>query len=113
MSGNQQLFSFGWIGGYASPDAYLSPLFRSSSRDNLVALRSPDVDLLLALARADGEPAARAARWAEVQRRVLDQARVVPNAQFRTQVVVAPRVEGLVHAVDGTVDWSEVWLAEP
>jgi ABC-type oligopeptide transport system substrate-binding subunit len=112
VSGQQQLFSFGWIGGYASPDAFLSPLFRSTSSDNLVGLRSPDVDYLLGQARAQGDPAARAELWAQAQRLVLDQAYVVPIAQFRTQVVAADRVEGLIHRVDGTVEWSDVWLAD-
>ncbi|HJR26214.1 MAG TPA: ABC transporter substrate-binding protein, partial [Acidimicrobiales bacterium] len=112
VQGGQQLFSFGWIGGYASPDAYLSPLFRSTSNDNLVALRSADVDYLLGQARAQADPAARAELWAEAQRFVLDEAFVVPIAQFRTQVVVADRVEALVHRVDGTVRWSDVWLAD-
>ena len=59
-----------------------------------------------------GGPAARAERWAQAQRIVLDAAVVVPIAQFRTQVVVADRVRGLVHAVDGTVDWPDAghWL---
>ena len=39
---------------------------------------------------------------------MLEAAVVVPIAQFRTQVVVAERVEGLTHAVDGTVDWAQV-----
>ena len=37
---------------------------------------------------------------------------VVPIAQFRTQVVVAERVEGLTHAVDGTVDWTVVHIVD-
>jgi oligopeptide transport system substrate-binding protein len=112
VSGQQQLFSFGWIGGYASPDAFLSPLFRSTSDDNLVGLRSPDVDYLLGQARAQADPAARAELWGQAQRIVLDEAYVVPIAQFRTQAVAAAPVEGLVHRVDGTVRWSDVWLAD-
>jgi ABC-type transport system substrate-binding protein len=112
VSGAQQLFSFGWIGGYPSPDAYLSPLFRSSSNDNLVGLRNAAVDLRLGLARAEPDPGARAARWAETQQIVLAGAVVVPIAQFRTQVVVADRVQGFAHAVDGTVRWPEVWLSD-
>jgi ABC-type transport system substrate-binding protein len=112
VSGAQQLFSFGWIGGYASPDAYLSPLFRSTSSDNLVAARSEDVDYLLGQARAGADPAERAEQWGQAQQLVLEQAYVVPIAQFRTQVVAADRVEGLVHRVDGTVAWADVWLAD-
>ena len=47
VSGDQELFSFGWIGAYGSPDAYLAPLFGSSANDNLTNYRSAQVDGLL------------------------------------------------------------------
>jgi hypothetical protein len=43
---------------------------------------------------------------------VLKAAVAVPIAQFRTQVVVADRVQGFETAVDGTVDWSEVTVED-
>lgn len=110
-SGDQGLFSLGWIGGYASPDAYLAPLFASSADDNLTGTANPELDLALVAARATGDPEAAAEAWASVERRALVAAVVVPIAQFRTQVVVSDRVEGLAHRVDGTVDWSAVSLA--
>jgi ABC-type oligopeptide transport system substrate-binding subunit len=100
------------VGGFGSPDAYLTPLFRSTSVDNLVGLASPAVDALLAEARASADPGARAVSWGEAERQVLAAAVVVPIAQFRTQVVVSEAVGGLEHALDGTVDWPEVWLAD-
>jgi ABC-type transport system substrate-binding protein len=111
VSGDQQLFTFGWIGAYRSPDAYLAPLFVSDSNDNLTGFRSRPVDGYLARARAADDPAKNAQRWALAEQDVMDAAVVVPIAQFRTQVVVAPRVQGLAHAVDGTVDWAAVTLA--
>lgn len=110
VSGGQELFSFGWIGAYASPDAYLAPLFRSAANDNLTDYRSTEVDTFLARARHRDEPAENAERWVAAEARILASAVVVPIAQFRTQVVVADSVEGLAHAVDGTVDWSQVQL---
>jgi ABC-type transport system substrate-binding protein len=111
VSGGQQIFTFGWIAGDRTPDAYLSPLFQSMSPDNLVGLRSPDVDGLLAQARATADPAAAGEAWAQAERLLLEDAVVIPIAQFRTQVVVSRRVVGLVHSVDGTVDWASVALA--
>jgi ABC-type transport system substrate-binding protein len=105
VSGAQQVFTLSWIGADRTGDAYLDPLFRSSSPDNLVGLQSAAVDQLLGQARAAPDPAA---DWAEAERQVLEAAVVVPIAQFRTQVVVAKRVVGLAHAVDGTVDWAAV-----
>lgn len=108
VSGGHELFSFGWIAVYSSPDAYLTPLFGSSSDDNLVGFRSQDVDELLRVAQAAPVGDASAAAWADVERSVLEASVVVPIAQFRTQVVIAERVDGLRHTVDGTVDWSAV-----
>ena len=108
VSGDQELFSFGWIGAYGSPDAYLAPLFGSAANDNLTGFRSAEVDGLLARARSGVDPPHDATRWATAETAILDAAVVVPIAQFRTQVVVAERVQGLTHAVDGTVDWAAV-----
>jgi ABC-type transport system substrate-binding protein len=110
VSGGQELFSFGWIGGYPSADAYLDPLFRSGSDDNLTALASPDIDALLAQARSVPYGPDAVDRWSAAEVSILDAAVVIPIAQFRTQVVVADDVDGLDHAVDGSVDWSQVTL---
>ncbi len=112
VSGSQELFSFGWIGAYGSPDAYLSPLFGSAANDNLTDFRSDAVDSLLSQARAGADPAASAEQWAAAETQILAAAVVVPIAQFRTQVVVADRIEGFAHAVDGTVDWSQVEVTD-
>lgn len=110
VSGDQRLFSFGWIGGYLSPAAYLNALFVSDSDDNLTGVASPNIDGPLAAAVSGAGDAM--TRWAEVESHALDRAVVVPIAQFRTQPVVAERVQGLAHAVDGSVDWAAVWLAD-
>lgn len=112
VGGTHELFTFGWIGAYTSPDAYLAPLFVSDSDDNLTAFRSADVDGFLSRARGADDDAKNAERWALAERAVMDAAVVIPIAQFRTQVVVADRVEGLEHAVDGTVDWVNVSIDE-
>ena len=112
VSGAQELFSFGWIAGYASPDAYLAPLFGSTASDNLTGYTSAPVDAALAAARSSADRGAQARRWAEVERLVLADSVVVPIAQFRTQAVLAARVEGFEHAIDGSVDWSAVWVTD-
>jgi ABC-type transport system substrate-binding protein len=112
VTGAQELFSFGWIGGYASPDAYLAPLFGSAANDNLTGYGAAGVDAALAAARATADPVAALEQWATVERQVLAEAAVVPVAQFRTQAVVADRVEALEHRLDGTVDWSRVWVTD-
>ncbi|MFZ6002432.1 MAG: ABC transporter substrate-binding protein [Actinomycetota bacterium] len=112
VSGAQQLFSFGWIGVYDSPDAYLAPLFGSAADDNLTGFGLESVDAALAAARASTDAPAAARHWGNVERRVLADAVVVPIAQFRTQAVLGERVQGFAHAVDGSVDWSTVWVSD-
>ncbi len=111
-SGDQQLFSLGWIGGYASPDAYLAPLFGSTAADNLTGVSSELVDRALGTARRTDEVEAADAAWRDAERRVLGSAIVVPVAQFRTQAVLADRVQDLAHRIDGSVDWSAVWVTD-
>jgi ABC-type transport system substrate-binding protein len=111
-SGAQELFSFGWIGAYGSPDAYLAPLFGSAANDNLTAYGTPEIDAALAAARATGDAAASQAQWAGVETQVLRDGVVVPIAQFRIQAVLGERVQGFAHAVDGSVDWAAVWVAD-
>jgi ABC-type transport system substrate-binding protein len=108
VTGAQELFTFGWIGGYRSPDAYLAPLFGSGSPENLTGLQDAEVDALLRQAEATMAEAGPSGPWATVEERLLQAVVVIPIAQFRTQVVVAPRVTGLSHAVDATVDWAAV-----
>ncbi len=112
VSGAQELFSFGWIGGYQSPDAYLAPMFGSTSDDNLTGYAAPGVDEALDAARSTADRKVQARRWADVERQVLADAVVVPVAQFRTQAVAAERVRSLRHEIDGSVDWSAVWVAD-
>ena len=111
-SGEQQLFSLGWFGGYPSPDAYLAPLLSSTADDNLTGAASAPIDEALAEARSTDDPEAAGAAWREAERRALSVAVVVPLAQFRTQPVLADRVQDLGHRIDGTVDWAAVWVAD-
>lgn len=111
VSGDQQLFTLPWLGGYASAGAYLDPLLRSSSPDNLLGLRDPTIDAALDAARAAPDGTVSAGHWRDVERTALGAAMVIPIAQFRTQVVVADGVLHLRHALDGSVDWAAVQLA--
>lgn len=112
VSGGQELFSFGWIGGYASPDAYLAPLFLSRASDNLTGYASAPVDASLGAARTNPDAASAALQWATGEAQVLADAVVVPIAQFRTQAVVAERVQGFEHSLDGSVDWTAIWVTD-
>ena len=70
------------------------------------------MDASIGAARTNPDPAAAVVQWATGEAQVLADAIVVPIAQFRTQAVVAERVQGLQHAVDGSVDWSSIWVTD-
>ena len=110
VSGNQQLFRFGWIAPYPSPDGFLYPLFFSGSRSNLVGLTSAAVDDQLRAARASADPAARTAAWVAAERAILAETPVLPLAQFQIHAVAGTRVRGLNTLPTGTFDTTKVWL---
>ena len=111
VSGQQQLFRLGWIGLYPSPDAYLAPLFSSTSRDNATGFNVPEVDQLLAAARAQADPAARTTQYQQAEQQVLTHLPTVPIAQFLTKAVVAGAVHDLTLNVGGTFAAEKVWLS--
>ena len=110
VTGQQQLFRYTAIGVYPSPDAYLAPLFLSGSRDNVTGFSNPEVDQLLNRARATADVGARQALYEQAEKAIMQQAAIVPIAQFRTKAVVAPRVHDLVLSVNGTFRGDEVWI---
>jgi oligopeptide transport system substrate-binding protein len=111
-SGQQALFSFGSVGVAPMQDVYLTPLFRSNSPDNVTGFRSAEMDVQLAQARANGDPAARAAQYDWIQRQLLNQSLLVPIAQLRTNQVVADRVQGWSTRLDGTFVVDDIWVTD-
>jgi ABC-type transport system substrate-binding protein len=110
VSGQQQLFRLGAIGLYASPDAYLAPLFVSGSRDNALGFTVAAVDQLLGQARATPDAKARQQLYQQAEQQIMAQAPIVPIAQFRTKAVVSPRVKDLALTIQGTFAGDKVWL---
>ncbi|MGI8810226.1 MAG: ABC transporter substrate-binding protein [Acidimicrobiales bacterium] len=111
VSGDQEVFRLGWIAAYPSPDAVLTPLFRSGSPNNLTGYGDPAVDRLLASARGEGEPARRTALYQEAERAIMDAVPIIPIAQLQLQSVVSGRVRGLVVTTMGTFDAAAVSVA--
>jgi len=112
LSGEQEVFRLGWIAAYPSPDAVLSPLFRSASPDNLMAYANAVVDDVLSAARAEADPMRRTALYQKAERVIMDDVPVVPIAQLQLQSVVARRVRGLVMTSLGTFDAAVVTVGD-
>lgn len=113
VSGQQELFRLGWIGAYPSADAFLPPLFLSSSPSNLTGFVQPPVDEQMRAARAEPDPAKRATLFQAAEKAVMDQVPIIPIAQFRIHAVTSARVQDLVPSLTGTFDPTKVWLADP
>ena len=111
VSGQQQLFRLGWIGAYPSPDAYLDPLFRTGSPDNVTGFSDPAVDDLLARAAAAATVPERLDLLAQAEATILQAAPIIPLAQFRLLSVSADDVRDLVLSAAGTFAAETVWLA--
>lgn len=105
--GQQQLFIYSTLGVGLTPATHLLA-WESSSPDNLAAYGQALVDEALRAARAEPDPAARIARWREIEAAILADVPVVPLAQLRTVAVVSERIRGLDVRADGSVDVSEV-----
>jgi oligopeptide transport system substrate-binding protein len=108
VSGQQELFRLGWIADYPSPDGFLTPLFSSTSPDNLTGLASPEVDGKLAAARAEADPQKRLALYLEAEQLILDQYVVVPVGQLENRMVASSRVKDWVLDGLGTFDGAAV-----
>ena len=107
-SGQQQLFRTGWVGLAPSPGAYLDPLFRSNSLDNLTALASPDIDARLRTAMGTADDAERQKQYASIETDVMGQSPVVPLGSFVVHVRLSSGVQDYFPRLDGTFDAERV-----
>jgi oligopeptide transport system substrate-binding protein len=108
VSGQQELFRLGWIADYPSPDGFLTPLFSSTSPDNLTGLSSPEIDQTLTSARGEADPAKRLALYLKAEQMVLDQYVVVPIGQLESRMVASSRVKGFLLDPLGSFDGAAV-----
>lgn len=110
VSGQQELFLLGWIAAYASPEAFLGPLFGSTSRNNLVGFNVPQFDTALQAARREGDDQLRERLYQDAETLALSFVPVVPILQYKVHSVIADNVGGLELSPTGTFDGSKVWV---
>ena len=108
--GAQELFRLAAVGAAPTPDAFLVPPFLGGQPDNVVGLKSPDLDRLLRAARAEPDESRRADMYRQAERQALDQMAVVPLAQFQVRWVTSKRVRNLAVSALGTFDAASVRL---
>ncbi|MEO8696938.1 MAG: ABC transporter substrate-binding protein [Acidimicrobiales bacterium] len=111
-SGAAELFRFGWIGTYLSPDAYLTPLFGSKTIDNVFGFKDAQSDQLIAAARSAADPGARVAKYVALEDRVLSLSAVVPIVRYRSVYALGATVRGVTSDAEGLFDIERIWLAQ-
>jgi oligopeptide transport system substrate-binding protein len=107
----REVVRLGWVGAYASPEAFLRPLFATGSPDNVMGVSDPAVDEALDEAATEVDALARTKLVADAERAALGHHAVVPIGQFVTHVAVADQVRDLRVRPGGTFDATRVWLA--
>jgi ABC-type transport system substrate-binding protein len=116
VSGGAQVFSYGWVGTAPDPDAYLAPLFLSTSPDNVTGYNNPLVDLFIADARtgkpttSTGDPITVDARYHEVEQLVMSNVPIIPLAELQTRIVTGRSVGGYEPRIDGTFDIESITI---
>jgi len=109
-SGKQELFRLAWIGAYASPDAFLTPLFYSGRPDNVTGFANSDFDAAIRAAREQPDPAKSLQAYQAAEKTLMAQLPVIPIAQYETHTLSSPRVRDLTMSAFGTFDASRVRL---
>jgi ABC-type oligopeptide transport system substrate-binding subunit len=89
--------------GYASPDAVLAPI--------VVETGAPPE--LLDGARAASDAASRDALYVAAERTLLARRVVMPIAFGQTELLIAPRVEGLMYDALGAPRLADAWIGRP
>jgi ABC-type transport system substrate-binding protein len=110
VSGQQQLFSYGWVAAAPEAEFILGPLFLSGSPDNITGYANPAFDLALVNTRGNADRAARLARYGDLETQVLADAPVIPLASVGSRVVARGSVQSVAGRLDGTFDVTTVWV---
>jgi oligopeptide transport system substrate-binding protein len=113
-AGEGQLFRTGWTWHYVAYDNGIASLFHSESigGDNLVRYADPEVDELIARARATLDEDDAEALYRQAETRVLDAVAVVPLTWPKGSIVYDEAVTNLTQSPLGFVAYDEIWLEE-
>jgi oligopeptide transport system substrate-binding protein len=101
-----------WIGDYLDPIAFLE-IFHSKSGNSRTGWVDSVYDGLIEQARRESDPEARRIVLREAERRLLDQAVIVPLYHEVSMELVSPRLLGFHRNLRGYIDWGRLaWQAE-
>jgi len=94
-------------------DQYCTPFLSSTGVNNYAHWRDAEADRLIDAARVEGDPKARAAKYAALQRYIATQVPGVCLGTMRSVMVTDPRLSGVYpNAYNGVVDFTPLrWSA--
>ncbi len=110
--GELYFYRLGWIADDPSMDNFLYPLFHSSEKgnNNLSFYENPEVDKLLEEARRETNGEKRHELYAKAEKKVLEDAAIIPIYFYTAARVVKPEVQNYNWNAMGLVDFSKIWL---
>lgn len=113
MKGECEFFRMGWIADYPSMDNFLYPLFHSSEKgnNNMTFYSNPEVDKLLEEARKETDEEKRHELYREAEKKILEDAPIVPIYFYQFARVVQPNVKNYHISAMGLVPFEQIWLA--
>lgn len=114
MKGECEFFRMGWIADYPSMDNFLYPLFHSSEKgnNNMTFYSNPEVDKLLEEARKETNEEKRYELYREAEKKILEDAPIVPIYFYQFARVVQPTVKNYHISAMGLVPFEQIWIAK-
>jgi oligopeptide transport system substrate-binding protein len=105
-------FMLGWVADLADPDAFLRTLFESGGSANLFDFADPEADALLGDGARETNPVRRVRIYRQAERRILEQAPLVPLYHSVAVLATGRRVHGFEAGPMGisNVEFQKVWL---
>lgn len=100
-----------WVGDYLDPATFLE-VFRSTSAHNRCGWKDTDYDALLDRARIATDSSERTRLYQEAEKRLLQQAPIIPLFHYTTLDLVSSEVRGYVRNPRSYVDWGRLSLAK-
>ena len=109
-----QCFNVTWVADIPDPDSFLNPLCHSEGGANFACYTSSAVDALLSTGRNTRSATARVDVYRDAERRVLQDAALVPLFHPLSAVAIQENVHGLqITAMGfGNMTLEDVWLSE-
>ncbi len=105
-------FELTWIADLPDPDSFLFTLLSSDGVYNLFEYHNPTVDSLLAAGRDEVNVARRLGRYRDAERRILDEAPLIPLFNAMTMYAFQPNVRGVEMSPFGicSVPMEKIWF---